>query len=371
MSITRRRRSAAPDGDTSRSPRVGRVRGGRRFARGALVVAAGTAALSLAGPLALRPFADAAHAAGSAGEVSVAFVLDFGGSSGDQVVGCVTVPSSDTRYDALAAFVQEKGLTQPGYAPSGLLCSINGVPSSGCGQVIDGGYIYWAYFTGGAHGWVYSSTGAFGTVGTDDVEGWRFENPGSGNPGDPGPRTAPRYNAICGSTTPTTLPTGGSGGGGGGHGGGGGGGAGQGRAHTATHSRTPGGAAAASGGPSTTSSSPTPSSTAPSTTTSTVCPNPTTSSTTTSSTTSTPPTSSAAASSTTTSTTSTTPCPDTATSSPDTSVTTDPTVGLANTRHASSGGSGPGPDPMIVGGLLIAALAIAGYTRWRKRPRTP
>jgi hypothetical protein len=26
---------------------------------------------------------------------------------------------------------------------------------------------------------------------------------------------------------------------------------------------------------------------------------------------------------------------------------------------------------MIVGGLLIAALAIAGYTRWRKRPRTP
>ena len=327
MSITRRRRSAAPDGDTSRSPRVGRVRGRRRFARGALVVAAGTAALSLAGPLALRPFADAAHAAGSAGEVSVAFVLDFGGSSGDQVVGCVTVPSSDTRYD-----------------------SINGVPSSGCGQVIDGGYIYWAYFTGGAHGWVYSSTGAFGTVGTDDVEGWRFENPGSGNPGDPGPRTAPRYNAICGSTTPTTLPTGGSGGGGGGHG---------------------GGAAAASGGPSTTSSSPTPSSTAPSTTTSTVCPNPTTSSTTTSSTTSTPPTSSAAASSTTTSTTSTTPCPDTATSSPDTSVTTDPTVGLANTRHASSGGSGPGPDPMIVGGLLIAALAIAGYTRWRKRPRTP
>ena len=337
MSITRRRQSAATDGDTSRSARAGRVRGWRRFAFGALVVAAGTAALSLAGPFALRPFADAAHAAGSAGEVSVAFVLDFGGSSGSQVVGCVTVPASDTRYGALAAFAQEKGLAQPGYAPSGLLCSINGIPSSGCGQIIAGGYIYWAYFTGGAHGWTYASSGASGTVGTDDVEGWRFENPGSGNPGDPAPRTAPQYNSICGSSTPTTsttVPTGG-GGGGGGSGGGGGGGGGQGQTHAATSTNPPhrsGGVAAV--GPSTTIPSTTTSSTAPPTTTS-------------------------------------TQPSDTSTSSPSTSVTTDPTVGLANTRHASSGGPGPGAGPMIIGGLLIAALAIAGYARWRKRPRTP
>lgn len=363
MSITRRRRPAATDGDTSRSSAVGHVRGWRRCVRGALVIAAGTAALSLAGPFALRPFADAAHAAGSAGEVSVAFVLDFGGPSGNQVAGCVAVPSSDTRYDALAAFAQEKGLTQPGYAPSGLLCSINGIPTSGCGQVIDGGYIYWAYFTGGAHGWTYASTGASGTVGTGDVEGWRFENPGSGNPGDPGPRTAPHYNALCGSTPPTTLPGGGSGGGGaggggsGGHGGGGGT-AGQGHGHTATHAHaTHGSTTAASGGSSPTNSSTAPSSTAPSTTTSTPCPDPTASSTDSSTTSS--------------STTTSTPCPDTPTSSPGTDVTSDPTVGLANTRRASSGGSGPGPDPMIIGGLLIAALAIAGYTRWRKRPRTP
>ena len=336
----------------------GRVRRRWGFARGALLVAAGTAALSLAGPLALRPFADAAHAAGSAGEVSVAFVLDFGGSSSDQVTGCVTVPSTDTRYDALAAFVQEKGLTQPSYAPSGLLCSINGVPSSGCGQIIAGGYIYWAYFTGGAHGWVYASTGAGGTVGTDDVEGWRFENPGSGNPGDPGPRTAPHYDSLCGPTTPTTVPGGGSSGGGGGHGGGGGGG--QSHPRAAARSRTVGGSTPASDGPSTTSSSTLPSSTAPSSTTSTVCPTPASPSTTSS-------TSSTSGSSTTTS----SPCPATSTSSPDTATTDDPTVGLANARHASSGGSGPGPDPMIIGGLLIAALAIAGYTRWRKRPRTP
>jgi hypothetical protein len=308
---------------------VGRGRA-RRVARAALVVAAGTAALSLAGPFALRPFADAAHAAGSAGEVSVAFVLDFGGPPADQVVGCVTVPSSDTRYDALAAFVQQQGLTQPGYAPSGLLCSINGVPASGCGQIIAGGYIYWAYFTGGAHGWIYASSGAGGTVGTDDVEGWRFENPGSGNPGDPGPRTAPHYNAICGTTPPTTVPTGGSGG----SGGAGGGGGGRGQAHTATHAHSPHGSAAPSGGGSSTDSSTT------------------TTSTSTSTSTSTRPSA-------------------TSTSFPGTSVTTDPTVGLANARHTSSGGSGPGPDPIIVGGLLIAVLAIAGYTRWRKRPRTP
>ena len=125
----------------------------------------------------------------------------------NQVVGCVTVPASDTRYDALAAFAQEKDLTQPGYAPSGLLCSINGIPSSGCGQVVAGGYIYWAYFTGGAQAGPTRPPGASGTVGTDDVEGWRFENPGSGNPGDPGPRTAPSYDAICGSSTPTTTTT--------------------------------------------------------------------------------------------------------------------------------------------------------------------
>ena len=87
MSITRRRRSAATDGVAGRSAAVGRVRGWRRFALGALVAAAGTAALSLAGPFALRPFAAAAEAAGSAGKVSVAFVLDFGGTSADQVVG--------------------------------------------------------------------------------------------------------------------------------------------------------------------------------------------------------------------------------------------------------------------------------------------
>ena len=183
----------------------------RRIGRGALVVAAGTAALALAGPLALRPFVDAAGAAGAAGEVSVAFVLDFGPGT-TPVTGCVDVPASDNRYDALAAFASQQGLAQPTYNSSGLLCSINGIPSSGCGQVVAGGYIYWSYFTGGQGGWTYSSTGAFGTVTPGDVEGWRFQNPGSGRPNDPPPRSSARFAAICGSgtvTPPTTQPSGG------------------------------------------------------------------------------------------------------------------------------------------------------------------
>ena len=73
----------------------------------------------------------------------------------------------------------------------------------------------------------------------------------------------------------------------------------------------------------------------------------------------------------TTTTTSTYP-PDTTTTVADIPIPPDPEVGLANARHASSGGSsGPGPDPLIIGGLVVAALAIAAYARWRKRTGTP
>ena len=168
MSLIRRRSPVAADGDRSRPPARSRRRRSplRRLVQGTLVVAAGTAALSLAGPFALRPFTDVA---GAAGTVTVAFVLDFGGTPADEVVGCVTVPDTASRYDALTAFTQARGLAAPTYAPSGLLCSINGAPSSGCGQVVAGGYVYWSYFTGGQGGWTYASAGAFGTVTAGDV----------------------------------------------------------------------------------------------------------------------------------------------------------------------------------------------------------
>jgi len=296
--------------------------------RVALIVAATSAALALAGPMALRPFADAAGAAGSAGEVAVGFVIDFGTGT-TPAVGCVDVPSTDNRYQALSAFLSEKGMAQPSYNASGLLCSINGVPSSGCGQSVPGGYIYWSYFTGGTGGWKYSSTGAFATVGADDVEGWRFQDPGTGRPNDPAPSATSHYNSICGSgsgSTPTTQP--GSTGPGGQATGGGPTAGGTGRR---LHVRR--GAAAAAAGSGRSHAATTTTTTSPTTTTSTY--------------------------------------PDaSATSLPAISIPADPEKGLVSAKVPSNG-SGPGPDPLIVGGLIVAVLGIAAFARWRRRPNTP
>ncbi|HEY4927527.1 MAG TPA: hypothetical protein VIH95_00125 [Acidimicrobiales bacterium] len=320
MSITRRRSTAANDEDSTRSIRIRRARAWHRIGRGALVVAAGTAALALAGPMALRPFVDAAGAAGTAGDVAVAFVIDFGPGTTPKV-GCVDVPPSDNGYDALAAFASQEGINQATYNSSGLLCSINSVPSSGCGQVVGGGYIYWSYFTGGKGGWTYASSGASGTVTPNDVQGWRFQNPGKGNPNDPAPRSSARYNSICGpskTTTTTTPPSVGS--------------SGvkvrQPRARRVTVAPTVGPVNNRSTASTTTTFPPSP-------------------------------------------TTSTYP-PVTETSLPTISVPSDPEKGLDSAKHSSGDpGGGPGPDPLIIGGLLVAALGVAAYTRWRKRPRTP
>jgi hypothetical protein len=304
----------------------------RRLARGALVVAAGTAALALAGPFALRPFVDVAHAAGTAGETSVAFVLDFGGSTTDQVVGCVTVPSTDDRYDALAAFVGQEHLAQPTYNSSGLLCSINGIPASGCGTEVADGYIYWAYWTGGPHGWTYSESGAQGSVGTDDVEGWRFENPGKANPSDPPPRTAARYGAICGSHGTTT------GGGGSGKPAGNGDG---GSPSAGTAATSPSGVAPGTSGGSTPRAHPKKGGTGSAGQAGAV------------------PSVSGSTSSTTT----------TPTASP--AASTNPTAVPQDDVSAHDPGSGgSSPVPLVVGGLIVAALVIAAYVRSRRHPRT-
>jgi hypothetical protein len=287
----------------------------RRLGRAALIVAAGTAALSLAGPFALRPFVDVAGAAGEAGEVSVAFVLDFGGPASDQVVGCVAVPASDNGYDALAAFASQEHLALPTYNSSGLLCSIDDVPATGCGQAVPGGYIYWSYFITQRDQWSYANTGAFATVTPDDVQGWRFQNPGADDPSAPPPRTPPAYHTLC-------PPV---------------------RAYPPVRSAP----APVAGQPET-------------------GPGPT-DTTTTGVSLSAPAGSSK--STTTTTTTTTQPVP-TTTSLPQTVIPPDPVTGVVAADRSSDGG-GPGPDPLIVGGLLVAVLAIAAYARWRKRPRTP
>jgi hypothetical protein len=157
--------------------------------------------LAGAGPGALVPLHDLLVASA---QVSVAFVVDFGARG--VVKSCVHVPAGTNGYGALTAFTQQENEEPPTYNQSGLLCSINGVPSSGCGQSVPGGYVYWAYFHGNSGSWQYASSGASGAVSTGDVEGWRFEDPGAGNPTDPPPRAAPAFTSICGTTSPTSAP---------------------------------------------------------------------------------------------------------------------------------------------------------------------
>ncbi len=176
--------------------------------RTVLFVGAASAALAAAGPDALMPFKDAA---GAATEVSVAFIVDFGGGKAP-VVGCVRVPAGDNGYAALSAFTAQEGEAEPIYNSAGLLCSINDLPPNAptvCGERVAGGYDYWAYWHGTSGSWVYASSGAFALVQNGDVEGWRYENPGSSNPSDPQPAAAPNYAAICGplAVPPTTVTT--------------------------------------------------------------------------------------------------------------------------------------------------------------------
>jgi hypothetical protein len=170
-----------------------------------LFVAAAASALAAAGPDALVPFRAVAGAAAS--EVQVAFVIDFGGSA-HASVGCVKVPASDNGYAALAAFTAQEHEQAPTYNSTGLLCSINGIPSSGCGQVVSDGYIYWSYWEAAAGKWKYAEAGAFGAVTNGEIQGWRFQDPGKANPSDPPPTTRADFAAICASaSSPTTTTT--------------------------------------------------------------------------------------------------------------------------------------------------------------------
>ncbi len=335
---------------TSRTRSPAWRRSWRRLVTGSLCIAGASAALALAGPFALRPFADVA---GAATEVSVAFVLDFGGDRG-QVVGCAHVPASDSRYDALTAFTQQEHVAAPTYNATGLLCSIGGIPVSGCGQPVGNRYIYWSYFTGptttdGTGPWKYASTGAFAPVGACmpsggtrvncDVEGWRFQDPGTGLPNDPPPRTAADYAAICPSTvTTTTAPTT--------------------TAPTPAAPTSPAGWPSAGVAPSAaTGPDGTPPATAPTSGSGVITTAPPTRS---------PPGRATPAGATPT----VTDRSSTTTSSPR-SVAGGHAEALGSTPAAAHPSGGSGSIPLLVGGVLVVALMIASVLRWRKRPRMP
>ncbi len=295
--------------------------------RGAVVlcVGAASAVLAAAGPDALLPFEGLAAAAASEATVSVAFAVDFG--QGEPVVACVKVPNGTSGYGALGAFTAQEQEQSPVYNASGLLCSINGDPGSGCGQPVNGGYAYWSYWLGTSGTWQYASTGAFADVQNGDVEGWRFEAQGKANPSDPPPAASPDYAAICGAaTTPSTEPT-----------------------PPATATGPPGPPPTATVGA---AAPPAPSSTVPG------GPRPPASTT--------PPSTGASA----------TPLPGSAGHAGPTTSTTrpgppGPAQSLRATAAASRRDAGNGALPLAVGAGLVIALVGLALWRWRQRPRAP
>lgn len=132
-------------------------------------------------------------------EVGVVVVVDFGdlpGASPEPSVACVSVPEGTTGSDVLEVRAQALGTSPPRYDGSGLLCAIDGLPEAGCGDRVDGGYLYWSYWQGTDDGWEHSPVGpAFRDVETTTTEGWHFVE-GSGRPTDPPPRAPSHPDAV-------------------------------------------------------------------------------------------------------------------------------------------------------------------------------
>jgi hypothetical protein len=191
------------------------------------VIAAATSAVM--SPSALRPAAASAalhsknlsptcavpkHVA--ADQIVVPVVADFGGVNGRVLVTCVVVESGDSGTQVLQAQAALLRYPSPRYAESGsgLLCAIDGYPTSGCGNQSGAHYAYWAYWHGGKR-WQYASQGpGEWKVSKSDVEGWRFEPTGSATPADPPPRAASSAAALetPAKTAPKAAPASPSGG---------------------------------------------------------------------------------------------------------------------------------------------------------------
>lgn len=152
------------------------------------------------------------NATAHAAMVRVAVVIDFGPGSGvspRRVIKCPLVPAGTNGSEVLASVADSFHVPAPTYNNSGLLCSIDGYPSMGCGTLTNGGYAYWSYWHGGGH-WSYADVGpAEWTVRNGDVEGWRFEDHGAAGPSDPAPAASSAFATVCAdaATSPAPTPT--------------------------------------------------------------------------------------------------------------------------------------------------------------------
>ncbi len=140
-------------------------------------------------------------------DVRIAVVIDFGARSGVSpriVIKCLRVPGGTNGSDVLASVASSWHVPAPTYATSGLLCSINGYPSTGCGTPVPGGYAYWSYWHGGGQHWAYADVGpAEWTVRNGDVEGWRYQDSGAANPA---PAASPDLVAACAAAATSPAP---------------------------------------------------------------------------------------------------------------------------------------------------------------------
>jgi hypothetical protein len=173
------------------------------------VVLAATISLAMAGPEGRAAASTRQHAQQSwhtcappahlaSGQIVVPVVVDFGEPQAKVLVTCVTTRPGDTGAEILQAQAPLVGYPMPRYdeSGSGLLCGIDGYPSTGCGTESGGHYSYWAYWHGGKR-WQYASDGpGEWTVSKGDVEGWRFEPDGSASPSDPPPRAPSRATEL-------------------------------------------------------------------------------------------------------------------------------------------------------------------------------
>jgi len=147
----------------------------------------------------------------SAATVRVVVVVDFGPRSKVSpriVIKCLKVPAGTNGSVVLADVASSFHVPAPTYATSGLLCSIDGYPATGCGTPEPGGYAYWSYWHGGGH-WTYADLGpAEWTVRDEDVEGWRYQSQGAANPSDPAPAASSVFATACAAaaTSPSPMP---------------------------------------------------------------------------------------------------------------------------------------------------------------------
>ncbi len=128
----------------------------------------------------------------SGGEIRVVIVVDATDFGGGSSATCLVVPTGTTGSQLLARRSAELGTGSVRYGSSGLLCAIDGMPATGCGDQNAGGYDYWGYFNVPSGSWVYGNINPFTRRLSDgDIEGWRYVRGGKGSAQDPPPRIAP------------------------------------------------------------------------------------------------------------------------------------------------------------------------------------